>query len=79
MRGLGKYQTYSLRTTMNERNRNTSVLASITSSVLSVVTYRHEMALTNKIGSSVYYLPINTLSEITNNEAGHRSGVEQTT
>ena len=53
MRGLGKYQTYSLRTTMNERNSNTSVLASITTRVLSVVTYRHEMALTNKIGSSV--------------------------
>ena len=75
---LGKDQTYSLRTTMNERNDNTSVITFVTTSSLSVVTYRRETTLTKKAGISVYYLPINTLSEITSNEIGHRLRVEQT-
>ena len=60
--------TYSLRTTMNEMNGNTSVITSVSTSPLSVVAYRRETALTNKVGSSVYCPPINTLSEIPDNE-----------
>ena len=60
--------TYSLRTTLNETNGNTSVLTSVTTSPLSVVAYHHETVLTNKVGSSVYYPPINTLSEIPDND-----------